>query len=481
VEQQRLRPAVGIAFHGLRLDAEDSLFCERLDRLRRDGTLLGKLGDGHRAFRGAQRNDHLRLIRRALADRLDFLVGNVAREPRNEPLFVSDLRLANHARKHGFQSGFERAAVIICDPFRETDELRTQRGLVAHEFGNRANPVRIRDVRNGDDRAQHRARPHRHAHPAADACGVRERRRDFVIERAPAGVINEDACEFGHGARMQTAAALSKAEQEMRHAQSAQPRGLRARIARLVSREMAETLTPMMQQYHGIRRTLPPDTLLLFRLGDFYEMFFDDAKEAAGILNVALTKRNGVPMCGIPHHAQEGYIRRLIKAGKRVAICDQIERAAEGADRAARDHAHRQSRERSRICRCWIRSGTTFSRRSMPAPNGGIRLCVHRSDDRRFSADRTGGRSGTRRRTRARPAHRSPGEPRRQADQFTGDAGRIVARDGYSVPRTSRPIMQLARAFQACSRSMASAAPKCTRRRVRRARFCNTSRSCAAR
>jgi DNA mismatch repair protein MutS len=87
---------------------------------------------------------------------------------------------------------------------------------------------------------------------------------------------------------------------------------------------MSETLTPMMQQYHGIRRTLPPDTLLLFRLGDFYEMFGDDAKEAAGLLNIALTKRNGMPMCGIPHHSHEGYIRRLIKAGKRVAICDQV-------------------------------------------------------------------------------------------------------------------------------------------------------------
>ncbi|MEO6739933.1 MAG: DNA mismatch repair protein MutS [Chthoniobacteraceae bacterium] len=87
---------------------------------------------------------------------------------------------------------------------------------------------------------------------------------------------------------------------------------------------MADQLTPMMQQYHGIRRTLPADTLLLFRLGDFYEMFFDDAKEAASLLNIALTQRNGTPMCGIPHHAHEGYIRRLIKAGKRVAICDQV-------------------------------------------------------------------------------------------------------------------------------------------------------------
>jgi DNA mismatch repair protein MutS len=87
---------------------------------------------------------------------------------------------------------------------------------------------------------------------------------------------------------------------------------------------MSDALTPMMQQYQGIRRSLPADTLLLFRLGDFYEMFFEDAKEASSILNVALTKRNLVPMCGIPHHAAENYIRRLIKAGRRVAICDQI-------------------------------------------------------------------------------------------------------------------------------------------------------------
>src|SRR5882757_1048099 len=87
---------------------------------------------------------------------------------------------------------------------------------------------------------------------------------------------------------------------------------------------MSEILTPMMQQYQSIRRSLPADTLLLFRLGDFYEMFFEDAKEASAILNVALTKRNLVPMCGIPHHAAENYVRRLIKAGKRVAICDQV-------------------------------------------------------------------------------------------------------------------------------------------------------------
>lgn len=82
-------------------------------------------------------------------------------------------------------------------------------------------------------------------------------------------------------------------------------------------------LTPMMAQYQSIRRTLPADIILLYRLGDFYEMFFEDAKTAAPILNVALTKRHLVPMCGIPWHAAESYIARLLKAGKRVAIAEQ--------------------------------------------------------------------------------------------------------------------------------------------------------------
>lgn len=86
---------------------------------------------------------------------------------------------------------------------------------------------------------------------------------------------------------------------------------------------MADAITPMMQQYQRLRGSVPPDVLLLFRLGDFYELFFEDAKEASGLLNVALTKRNGVPMCGVPYHAAQNYIAKLIKAGKRVAICDQ--------------------------------------------------------------------------------------------------------------------------------------------------------------
>ena len=70
-------------------------------------------------------------------------------------------------------------------------------------------------------------------------------------------------------------------------------------------------LTPMMAQYRRIKSELPKDALLLFRLGDFYEMFFEDAQTGAQLLNVALTKRGAVPMCGIPFHAANAYIGRL--------------------------------------------------------------------------------------------------------------------------------------------------------------------------
>ena len=71
----------------------------------------------------------------------------------------------------------------------------------------------------------------------------------------------------------------------------------------------------MMAQYRRIKSELPKEALLLFRLGDFYEMFFEDAQVGAQLLNVALTKRGIIPMCGIPHHAFNGYIARLLKAG----------------------------------------------------------------------------------------------------------------------------------------------------------------------
>jgi DNA mismatch repair protein MutS len=90
------------------------------------------------------------------------------------------------------------------------------------------------------------------------------------------------------------------------------------------------SLTPMLQQYQSIRKTLAPNTILFFRLGDFYEMFFEDAKTASAILDITLTGRDGgqesrIPMCGVPYHAAQGYINRLTRAGLKVAICDQVE------------------------------------------------------------------------------------------------------------------------------------------------------------
>jgi DNA mismatch repair protein MutS len=92
----------------------------------------------------------------------------------------------------------------------------------------------------------------------------------------------------------------------------------------------ANQLTPMMAQYRRIKSELPRDALLLFRLGDFYELFFEDAQTGAQLLNVALTRRGVVPMCGIPFHAANAYIGRLLKAGRKVAICDQVEDARPG-------------------------------------------------------------------------------------------------------------------------------------------------------
>jgi DNA mismatch repair protein MutS len=87
--------------------------------------------------------------------------------------------------------------------------------------------------------------------------------------------------------------------------------------------------TPLMRQYHAVKQQVP-NTLLLFRLGDFYELFYDDAVTAARELEITLTSRNKekgepIPMCGVPHHSAEGYIGRLVQKGYRVAICEQME------------------------------------------------------------------------------------------------------------------------------------------------------------
>ncbi|MCF7944489.1 MAG: DNA mismatch repair protein MutS [Spirochaetia bacterium] len=83
-------------------------------------------------------------------------------------------------------------------------------------------------------------------------------------------------------------------------------------------------ITPMMKQYNQIKSKYK-DEILFFRLGDFYEMFEEDAEKASTILNVALTSRNGIPMCGIPYHAAKTYIKKLLDADIKIAICEQME------------------------------------------------------------------------------------------------------------------------------------------------------------
>jgi len=107
---------------------------------------------------------------------------------------------------------------------------------------------------------------------------------------------------------------------------------LPASLSSLLQRNMsaAKKLTPMMQQYFEVKRSLAKDTILLFRLGDFYEMFYDDAVDASRICGLTLTKRQDYPMAGIPHHAAENYVPKLLAAGRKVAFCDQAEPAVAG-------------------------------------------------------------------------------------------------------------------------------------------------------
>src|SRR6266566_8713312 len=91
----------------------------------------------------------------------------------------------------------------------------------------------------------------------------------------------------------------------------------------------ADASTPLMRQYNAVKEQVS-GALLMFRQGDFYELFFEDAVTAARELEITLTSRNkekgmAVPMCGVPYHAAEGYISKLIRRGYKVAVCDQVE------------------------------------------------------------------------------------------------------------------------------------------------------------
>jgi DNA mismatch repair protein MutS len=125
----------------------------------------------------------------------------------------------------------------------------------------------------------------------------------------------------------------------------------------------------MMAQYRRIKSELPKDALLLFRLGDFYEMFFEDAKTGAEVCHLALTRRQQVPMCGIPYHAASGYIAKLLRAGHKVAICDQMEDARPG---------HLVKREVTQI----LSPGTHFDERLLQAERNNYLASVYALDGR---------------------------------------------------------------------------------------------------
>jgi DNA mismatch repair protein MutS len=135
--------------------------------------------------------------------------------------------------------------------------------------------------------------------------------------------------------------------------------------------------TPMMRQYIDIKKQYP-DYLLFFRMGDFYELFFDDAVKASKILDIALTKRgkdkaNSVPMCGVPHHAHESYLAKLIKHNQKIVICDQIETVEEAKKRG---HKAIVKRDIIRI----VTSGTLTEDNLLISNKPNFLMCIYGHD-----------------------------------------------------------------------------------------------------
>ena len=190
---------------------------------------------------------------------------------------------------------------------------------------------------------------------------------------------------------------------------------------------MTEPATPLMQQYHAVKKQ-HPGTLLLFRLGDFYELFYDDAILASKLLQITLTARNkekgqAVPMCGVPYHAAENYIARLIRAGHKVAICEQMEEPGPGKKLVRRE-----------VIRV-LTPGTASGAGLVNAKENNYLAAVARSA-RASSAAAVGGRPGTR---TSEPTiglayvDLSTGEFR--ATEFAGDLAEARLRDEIGILR----------------------------------------------
>jgi DNA mismatch repair protein MutS len=185
--------------------------------------------------------------------------------------------------------------------------------------------------------------------------------------------------------------------------------------------------TPMMQQYHEVKRGLPRDTLLLFRLGDFFELFFDDAILASKLLGLTLTKRLDHPMCGLPSHALDTYVGKLLAAGKKVAICDQSEPATFPANWSGASLTRILSPGTTLAANQLDAQAQPLPRRLRPRQARTARRLARPLDGRVPGGDRSpGGKPASRpHRPRSRP---SLILDRRRADQLEGSPARDTAR-----------------------------------------------------
>ena len=162
------------------------------------------------------------------------------------------------------------------------------------------------------------------------------------------------------------------------------------------TKDLKDIHTPMMQQFSRIKAEYP-ETLLFYRMGDFYELFFDDAKKAARLLDITLTKRGQaagepIPMCGIPYHALDNYLAKLVKAGESVAICEQIGDPATSKGPVERqvvrvvtpgtltDEALLQDRQENLLC-CVYREKGSWGLASLEISSGRFSASQLESDD----------------------------------------------------------------------------------------------------
>lgn len=147
---------------------------------------------------------------------------------------------------------------------------------------------------------------------------------------------------------------------------------------RMNSTDKLDSHTPMMQQYLRLKAQ-HPEILLFYRMGDFYELFYDDAKRASQLLDISLTKRGAsagepIPMAGVPHHAVENYLAKLVQLGESVAICEQIGDPATSKGPVERKVVRIVTPALSptkRCCKsvrttCWRRSGRTRAASATP-------------------------------------------------------------------------------------------------------------------